>query len=80
MPQMTMPGTTSRVRSTTASSAVFMSSAPMPGRPEATRPRRARRLTPDAPMGPSWPVDETMTRDSITLGSLEEERGTGKYV
>ena len=25
---------------------------------------------PEAPMGPSWPVDETRTLDSITLGSI----------
>lgn len=31
MPQMTMPGTTSRVWATTMSSAEFMSRAPMPG-------------------------------------------------
>lgn len=31
MPQMTMPGTTSRVCATTMSSAEFMSRAPMPG-------------------------------------------------
>ena len=69
MPQMTMPGTTSRVWLTTASSAVFMSRAPMPGTP-VTMPRFCRRLTPDAPIGPSCPVEETITLHSSTLGSM----------
>ena len=52
MPARTIPGTTSRVLFTIASSAVFMSSAPMPGI-LSTRPRDWRRFTPDAPNGPS---------------------------
>ena len=45
MPQMIMPGTTSRVLRTTMSSAVFMSRADMPGAPS-TMPILARRFTP----------------------------------
>lgn len=47
MPQMTMPGTTSRVFLTTMSSAEFMSRADMPGAP-VTMPSFARRFTPAA--------------------------------
>ena len=45
MPQIIMPGTTSRVLRTTMSSAVFMSRADMPGAPS-TMPILARRFTP----------------------------------
>ncbi len=45
MPQMTMPGTTSRVWLTTASSALFMSSADMPGT-ALTMPSFCSRFTP----------------------------------
>ena len=33
-------------------------------------PSFCRRLTPDAPIGPSWPVDDTITLHSSTLGSM----------
>ncbi len=52
-------------RRTTASSALFMSSAPMPGAP-VIMPSFDRRFTPLAPIGPSWPVDDTMTLHSST--------------
>ena len=45
MPQMIMPGTTSRVLRTIMSSAVFMSKADMPGA-ASTMPSLARRFTP----------------------------------
>ena len=48
MPQMTMPGTTSRVLLTTASSAVFMSRAAMPGMPVLTMPSFCNLFTPAA--------------------------------
>ena len=48
MPQMTMPGTTSRVLLTTASSAVFMSRAAMPGMPVFTMPSFCNLFTPAA--------------------------------
>ena len=40
-----------------------------------TRPILARRFTPDAPMGPSWPVHDTTTRASTTLGSTAGGEG-----
>ena len=55
-------------RRTTASSAEFMSRAPMPGAPE-IMPSFDRRFTPLAPIGPSWPVDDTMTLHSSTCVS-----------
>ena len=54
---------------TTASSALFMSSAPMPGAP-LIMPSFDRRLTPLAPIGPSWPVDDTMTLHSRTCARV----------
>ena len=48
MPQMTMPGTTSRVLLTTASSAVFMSRAAIPGMPVFTMPSFCNLFTPAA--------------------------------
>ena len=48
IPQMTMPGTTSRVLLTTASSAVFMSRAAMPGMPVFTMPSFCNLFTPAA--------------------------------
>jgi len=49
---VTIPGTTSRVLRTMPSSAAFMSRAIMPGT-FLTSPIFWRRLTPEAPMGPS---------------------------
>ena len=71
IPARTMPGTTSRVLFTMASSAVFMSSAPIPGI-LSTRPSDWRRLTPEAPNGPSCPQHETSTLHSSTLGSMQD--------
>lgn len=53
---------------------VFMSSAPMPGACS-IMPRRARRLTPAAPMGPSWPQEDTMTCGNHRGGAWAWLRG-----
>eukprot|EP00435_Cladocopium_sp_Y103_P032454 s2456_g8.t1 len=53
MPAKMRPGTTSLVICTTASSAVFISNAPIPGKPAGKAPSDSRRLAELAPIGPS---------------------------
>mmetsp|Transcript_37552 Transcript_37552/g.95356 ORF Transcript_37552/g.95356 Transcript_37552/m.95356 type:complete len:251 (+) Transcript_37552:167-919(+) len=80
MPVRMMPGASSRVPSTTPSSAVFMSSAPMPSMLRlswlrlslSSRPSLARRLTTEAPRGPSWPVAPMTTLEEIVFGSMQD--------
>lgn len=71
MPQMIMPGTTSRVLRTIMSSAVFMSKADMPGA-ASTMPSLARRFTP------------THSQLMSVLGGVRDEKlmggGTGRGV
>mmetsp|Transcript_5186 Transcript_5186/g.11959 ORF Transcript_5186/g.11959 Transcript_5186/m.11959 type:complete len:226 (-) Transcript_5186:311-988(-) len=74
MPARMMPGASSRVPSTTPSSAVFMSSAPIPvgALSLLSMPSLARRLTTEAPRGPSWPVAPTTTLEEMVLGSMHD--------
>mmetsp|Transcript_52622 Transcript_52622/g.159952 ORF Transcript_52622/g.159952 Transcript_52622/m.159952 type:complete len:213 (-) Transcript_52622:234-872(-) len=72
IPAKMSPGTTSVVMCSTASSAVAMSMACIPGSPAGSAPIASRRLAEVAPIGPSWPVAVTTTFASITWGSMQD--------